>query len=267
MTLPSACKKCEAPLASNAVICTNCGTHVRSGLDVRTVQSAKRVADGGKAIGKTFLAIAVASLVSIVGAMVFAFLMTLFGEFAVRYLPLLAGGAIGLTGGGVFAAFFHQRRILLGLLACVPAAFGLLIALLLTAHWSIGRWAELIADDDDMVTLVYFNLKYKTATGHDGVEITSAESDSIGFRIKPGVFLDTPADVDLDQLVSAAEAETQNSDGGKQARAVEAFLKTRWSYADRVRSELNFLNIIAGVIALVLAFLLGRGSIGSSFAD
>ncbi|MHC4201117.1 MAG: hypothetical protein ACYSU0_14085, partial [Planctomycetota bacterium] len=44
------CPKCSAPVAPDAVICVNCGNHLRFGIDVRTVARAKSAGRFGLAV-------------------------------------------------------------------------------------------------------------------------------------------------------------------------------------------------------------------------
>lgn len=259
------CGKCSAQLPPNAVLCTNCGTHVKSGMDVHTVKKVQAAKKAGSAVIRTILGIALACLTSILGAAFFAFTQIILENQIIVYLTGIGAVAVGGIAGLTFAGFFKERNVVLAALAIIPATFGMLAGEVLVANWSTGRYArEIAADNEDMCELVYVNRYIRRELKQD-VVLIRCDTDLISFEPNTPVLLEN--DLDYDGLYDEAVADMKEDSEETRARVVKAFLQRNWSFIDRIKLGLNFLDFIWFGLAITTAWRIARGSWGGSFSE
>jgi len=136
------CPKCGEFLEPDAVLCINCGHHLKMGVNAKTVSRAKFA-------GRTGIAIIVSALGSILGGLLWAGIVVLTG-FEAGYVAI----GVGFLAGGGIVLMTSERGPKIGAIAVTLAIVDLLIGKILIFQWGVPKMLvrDLYDETDSAVT-------------------------------------------------------------------------------------------------------------------
>jgi ribosomal protein L40E len=240
------CRRCNAEMEPDAVLCTKCGTYVKSAVNAKTKERMKGA-------GRLGLGIIVSSAVAALGGVVWA-MIAIHGEVE---LGFLAWG-IGFVTGGAMLACVREPSFDTGMIAAGIAVCGILLAKLIMFSGVVPDVSgEFLRDPDALAVVQRLRMAENDDFEADVCQAIMAEFDSDGI-------MEHPAEVQtkLDAaMVTAAEKVNVMTQAQKKDLA-------QWG-VDRVLGEIGlgerikmFLSPIDGlwfILAMFSAWKLGSG--------
>ncbi len=122
--VPSArCRHCGEPLAPGAVLCTSCGTHCRTGVNVKALQAAGKV-------GRFGVALTVGLIAALAGGVLWA-LLAIWTETEYGWIAWVLGGLVGMA----VRLTTRERSVRVGIAALLLAVLGLGIGKVLMTEY------------------------------------------------------------------------------------------------------------------------------------
>lgn len=239
------CPACHHPLQPGALICTNCGRHLKTGLGIKTVVRAKKA-------GSLGLAVLAGGLAAVIAGAIWAGIAVV-TEYEIGYVAC----GVGLLTGFAVCLTTRERSVRVGLMAAGLAVCGLLIGKLLIFQWAVPGFMkkEFAKDEKEMNELVVAVLLSEAAT--DPAVRAWVESDTDAER---------PSDPELAKKVDQIEKQVVKRFAAmtkeeKLDKLCDAAMENI-SLAKRIELTCSAFDILWFLLAIGAAWKMGAGTTG-----
>jgi hypothetical protein len=240
------CPSCGQSVAQEAVICVNCGRHLKLGVNAKTVLR-------GMMVGKAGAGVAASAVGAVAGGALWAGIVVWTG-YEVGYVAWFVGILAGLG----IVLFAHEKTgPMLGAAAASMAVVGLLLGKLLIVQWGIAPQAvnEIVADNQAMIGLVLEDMADKRQFSPQ----VMAAVDEFGLDADRW-----PPELAEQAVAAAFNRLGAMSDADKQRIAeaqVEKYV-AEMSHLDRIKAASSLFDLLWGCLAIASAWGLGNGTGG-----
>ena len=237
------CPACHHPLQPGAVICTNCGRHLKSGVSIKTIIRAKKA-------GSIGWAVFVGALAAAIGGAIWAGIVVV-TDHEIGY----AACVIGVITGFAVCMTIRERTWRAGAIAAGLAVCGLLIGKLLIVQWAVpGLLKEEFGQDEKRMNEYVAAVLLTEATTDPAVRAWY-ESDSDEER---------PSDPELARKVDQVAQQVRGRFAGmtkeeKLDKLCDAALENI-SLAERIELTCSPYDILWFLLAIGAAWKIGAGT-------
>jgi len=224
-------------LEAGAVLCVNCGQHIKAGMNVKTVMRAKKAGRGG-------LAIAISGIVAFACAAAWAGI-TVALNMEIGYVAW----AIGFITGLPIVLMTEERSVRTGLAAAGLALAALLMGKLLIVHWAvIPHVAEEIAKNDDALLLPVMALMSERGEFTEEQQAVLESEDA--------------SEEAVEQVLNAVRKrvrEMPHNEKLELSRKLAESFASKMSVFKKIELQCSMYDILWFILALGTAFKMGSG--------
>jgi hypothetical protein len=234
------CSNCGAGLADNAKVCISCGTHIGSGLNVKTIQKAKTA-------GKFGQGMVIAGTTAVVGGALWAWLAVVC-NVEIGYLAI----GLGFINAIVLVAVTQETSFRVAIACCALAVLSLFVGKALTMHYLVDKqFTKHVMGDESLMHGLVAN---KMGTARE-------------FSPEVQTIYDKWLEVDDDEIPEKVSAEVvprynrmSEAEREELAEPMVAVFLSQVGLGTRLGAVLGFYDILWVILAIGAAYKVGSGA-------